>query len=94
MKKIFVVAGIAVFSVLTTGVAMAAGAVTTPSFQLPEGLDANGDGAVTRAEYRAFFDRQFNNMDTNRNGKITKKEFIAGIQRQIKNIPQPPASTH
>lgn len=40
--------------------------------------DANGDGAISRAEFNKFQARQFKKMDTNGDGRITHNEMEAG----------------
>lgn len=41
-------------------------------------LDKDGDGAISREEFRALADQRFTKMDTNGDGKISKEEFQAG----------------
>ena len=48
-----------------------------PPHGFPPGMDANGDGAVTRDEMRAFEDKHFDDMDANHDGKVTKEEATA-----------------
>lgn len=41
---------------------------------VPLTLDGNGDGTVSRAEYKALIDLVFDKTDTNRDGKLTQEE--------------------
>ncbi|PZQ62404.1 MAG: hypothetical protein DI570_10945 [Phenylobacterium zucineum] len=61
--------------------AAAMGAVAVPSLARPgpdfQRLDANDDGAVTRAEALAAFDR----LDADRDGRVTRGEYGAALGR-------------
>ncbi len=44
-------------------------------------MDANGDGKVTRAEYRNAGEKTFRQMDKNRDGVISAKELSAAVEQ-------------
>jgi hypothetical protein len=50
---------------------------------LPAGLDADGDGAVTRAEWLAAGRREqgFAFLDSDRNGSLDPRELRSGLER-------------
>lgn len=39
-------------------------------------MDANGDGAITRAEMQAYAERTFAQLDVNRNGRLEPAETV------------------
>jgi len=41
-------------------------------------MDVNGDGAVSRAEFDAFYGKRFQELDANNDGKITPDEMKRG----------------
>ena len=47
--------------------------------------DADGDGKVTLAEFKASRAAQMMRMDTDRDGKVSKSEFQAGMAAYFKN---------
>lgn len=54
-----------------------------PAGALPAGLDADGDGAVTRAEWLAAGRREqgFAFLDSDRNGSLDPRELRSGLER-------------
>ncbi len=40
-------------------------------------IDADGDGAVSKAEFLAFHEKRFGEMDADKDGKISKEEHEA-----------------
>jgi hypothetical protein len=60
-------------SLLILPVAFASGAVTF------ETLDANGDGKVSRGEFRTAKEKEFRKMDKNRDGVVTSGELATAV---------------
>lgn len=52
--------------------------------------DANKDGAVTREELKASFDKWFSDSDTARAGSVTQEQLLAGLTAALPQ-PAPPA---
>jgi type 1 glutamine amidotransferase len=50
--------------------------------------DANKDGAVTREELKATFDRWFTEWDSAKGGSLTREQLLTGLSAAM---PQPPA---
>lgn len=76
MKRFLIGAGLA--ATLVGGFAIAqSGSLPGPG---PRGLrwaDANGDGAITRAEATSAVTAHFDKVDTNKDGKVTRDEMDA-----------------
>ncbi len=62
-------------SLLILPVAMAGGAKKL------ETMDANGDGKVSRVEYRKAAETTFRQMDKNRDGVVSAKELNAAVEQ-------------
>jgi hypothetical protein len=46
------------------------------------GMDANGDGTISKAEAQAFYEARFKEADTNHDGVLSEDEFVnAGLKR-------------
>lgn len=61
----------AAFGLLSAGAALA-----------QPGMDADGDGVITRAEYEAAAAERFERLDANGDGELTAEEFRAGSPRR------------
>ena len=68
---------------------MAAGVATPARPSLPL-VDANKDGAVTRDEMKATFDKWFTDWDSAKAGALTQAELLAGLNAALP-APPPPA---
>jgi len=82
MKKGLIAAGLVATLALTAGVAFAQGHRQGPDFAA---MDADGDGAVTLAEFTAFAqtraatraERMFTRVDADGDGMVTQAEIEA-----------------
>jgi len=52
--------------------------------------DINKDGAVTRDELKATFDKWFTDWDSSKSGSLTQEQLVAGLNAALPQ-PQPPA---
>lgn len=48
-------------------------------------MDANSDGAVSKAEFQAFNARRFKEMDADKDGKVTREEMDVRVNQAMKN---------
>lgn len=48
-------------------------------------MDANSDGAVSKAEFQAFNTARFKEMDADKDGKVTREEMDVRVNRVMKN---------
>lgn len=48
-------------------------------------MDANGDGAVSKAEFNAFNAKRFKEMDANGDGKVTREEMDVRVNQVMRN---------
>jgi Ca2+-binding EF-hand superfamily protein len=60
----------------------AAAAVTVPAAAQIEGLDADGDGKITRREYIDARSARFTQLDKDRDGRLTAEDFPRASQSQ------------
>lgn len=83
MRKRLLAAAVAIAALGGAGVAFAQAQTNAPAAprgpgHMMERLDANNDGAVTRAEFDAAHQTRFTQLDTNRDGSISQEERRAG----------------
>ena len=92
-----ILAALAAATALTAASALAAAPVATDApasshFSLPKDLDTNGDGFVSKDEWRARGDKMFEEMDANHDGKISADEMKAHSEAKraewLKNHPR------
>lgn len=46
-------------------------------------MDANGDGMVSKSEFRAFHNKRFKEMDVNKDGKLSLDEMRGGHKKPV-----------
>lgn len=80
MKKPLIVAVCTAALLAASGAALAQSAPPGPHGRHVMSHDANGDGAVTRAELDAARANEFARLDADRDGALTREEMRAGHQ--------------
>ncbi|TXT24355.1 MAG: signal transduction protein with EFhand domain [Gallionellaceae bacterium] len=48
-------------------------------------MDANSDGAVSKAEFQGFNTKRFKEMDADKDGKVTREEMDVRVNQVMKN---------
>lgn len=48
-------------------------------------IDANGDGAISKAEFNAFNVKRFKEMDANKDGKVVREEMDTRVNKATRN---------
>lgn len=56
-------------------------------------MDTNRDGRISKKEWMAAQERQFNRLDRNGNGFITKDEVLTDMQERMRDFSPPPADS-
>ncbi len=75
MKSVRIVAIAATF--ILPSVAATAGNMEKKADYWFNQMDANKDGAVSKAEHTSFGDKMFMDADTSKDGNLTKEELLA-----------------